>query len=336
MAILRNGSVKKYAFLHNGTKLKKALHNSTTVLWKAGSTVTYYVDTNTVYTEEVDSEASCLSPKTFTPAKSGWTFVGWREDKTASSSVLTSKVMGDSPITLYAVFRVAVTLAYAGNGATSGSTASQSGYRYYNNGNAANPSFTLKANGFAKTNYTFTKWAIGSASGTQYAVGASVTLTANTTFYAVWMASSLVVYQGTINSPNWSTTFWHTVSVSVNNKSYITMPTLDSSSCGLGTVATSGGESDITRNIAIKYNGYKSAMIEFTFATDNARSWETDQIARAYINGALVYNTYNETTPASYSLTTSSTSIPVRALVSCAESNDSSSITIACKITLKM
>ena len=33
-------------------------------------------------------------------------------------------------------------LSYSGNGATSGSTASQTGYRYYNNGSTTNPSFT--------------------------------------------------------------------------------------------------------------------------------------------------------------------------------------------------
>ena len=250
--------------IYNGQKVKKWNHNGVRV-FTAGSTVTYYVDSGVSYIEEVDSEASCLSPKTFTPTKSGWTFVGWREDKTASGSVLSNKVMGDSPITLYAVFRVAVTvtyynnstsasstsgnryynngnivnpsftltqasksgwsarvwstsnignagitynsgvafsrssnvtlyglyqqtitLSYNGNGSTSGSVGNQTGTRYWAPAGAINPSFTLAANGFAKTNYYWTAWAMGSASGTQYANGASVTLSANTTFYACW------------------------------------------------------------------------------------------------------------------------------------------------------
>ena len=344
--MLTHNNVKLKNITYNGQKVKKWNHNGVRI-YNAGSTVTYYVDTNTAYTEEVDSEASCLSPKTFTPTKSGWNFVGWRENNTASSEILTDKIMGDSPITLYAVFKQdvtctfisngtqtatgtryynnnnvadasvtapsgqvysgwtwrgwaaagvtaadasvsygngatisgltgnatfygliyrtltltyyngsatasttsgnryynfagsysnpsftmtqaaisgwtargwstsssatagisyangatitatdnmtiygcyhqTITLSYAGNGATSGSVAAQTGTRYFNSGNYSNPSFTLSKNGFGKTNYAFSNWAIGSASGTQYAAGANVTLSANTTFYAIW------------------------------------------------------------------------------------------------------------------------------------------------------
>ena len=348
--MLTHNNVKLKNITYNGQKVKKWNHNGVRI-YNAGSTVTYYVDTDTVYTEDVDSEASCLSPKTFTPTKSDWEFVGWRENNTASSEILTDKIMGDSPIALYAVFKQDITctfisngtqtvkgtkyynnnnvadasitapegqvysgwtwrgwagagvtdadaaveyangdtitisgtgdftfyslhyrtltltyyngsatassttgnqyhnasgttkepsftmtqtgisgwtargwstssaakadimhkngdtitlydnltiygcyqrtltLSYAGNGATSGSTAAQNGTQYFNSGNYSNPSFTLRANGFARTNYVFSKWAMGSASGTQYAASASVTLSASTTFYAVWKAN---------------------------------------------------------------------------------------------------------------------------------------------------
>ena len=97
-------------------KVKKAYLGDTKI-YSAGNIVTYRVDNGVTYQEEVDSDASCLNPTTFTPSKSGWTFVGWREDTTASSDVLSSKIMGDEPITLYAVFRKAVTLYYY-NGST--------------------------------------------------------------------------------------------------------------------------------------------------------------------------------------------------------------------------
>ena len=109
MAINRNGQATKYKFLHNGKMLKKGFHNSTTLIWSAGSVVTYKVDTGVEYTEEVDSGATCFAPKTFTPKKDGWTFVGWREDSTASGDVLTNKVMDSEPITLYAVFSKVIT-----------------------------------------------------------------------------------------------------------------------------------------------------------------------------------------------------------------------------------
>ena len=107
MSYIFNGvEIKKRTF--NSDKMKKAYLNDERY-WSAGSTVTYYVDSATVITEEVDNEVSCLSPKTFTPSKSGWTFVGWREDTTADSSVLSSKIMDSDPITLYAVFKQTVT-----------------------------------------------------------------------------------------------------------------------------------------------------------------------------------------------------------------------------------
>lgn len=261
-----NQKVKWYL---GSAKIKK-VYRGEQKLYSAGNIVTYYVDSSTVYQEEVEEGVSCLSPKTFTPTKSGWTFLGWRADKTASSSVLSSQVMGDAPVTLYAVFRATVivkyynnsttasttsgyryynngntvnpsfkltqaaksgwtargwstgtsgnssitvangasfnraaditlygmyqqtiTLSYNGNGSTSGSVAAQSGIRYYNsNGNTVNPTFTLAANGFTRTGYTFATWALGAVGGAQYKAGASITLSASTTFYAYWIATA--------------------------------------------------------------------------------------------------------------------------------------------------
>ncbi len=271
------------AYLGN-IKLKKGYIGDQRV-YSAGNVVTYNVSPGVSYREEADSGASVLSPTSFTPSLSGWTFVGWRTDTAVSGSVLTSKTMGDDPITLYAVFRQTVTvifyngsttatssvgyryynngntvhpsfapqqaalsgwtargwstgtagnsgiysnngatftissgtsltlygmyyqtitLSYTGNGATSGSTAAQYGTRYYNsNGNVVNPSFSLRTNGFGKTNYYFTAWAIGSASGAQYAPGRTVTLSQNTVFYACWHINMYTItyrYNGTVDA----------------------------------------------------------------------------------------------------------------------------------------
>ena len=96
--MLQTHNKKSKVFLGN-IKVKKAYIGSRRV-YSAGNIATYYVDTGKVYSEEVDSDASCLSPTTFTPTKSGWTFVGWREDKTANSSVLSKKIMDDELKTL--------------------------------------------------------------------------------------------------------------------------------------------------------------------------------------------------------------------------------------------
>jgi len=134
--MLQTHNKKSKVFLGN-IKVKKAYIGSRRV-YSAGNIATYYVDTGKVYSEEVDSDASCLSPTTFTPTKSGWTFVGWREDKTANSSVLSKKIMDDESVTLYAVFKQNVSV----NWYSSSATAFETKQRYYNNGNIANPSFS--------------------------------------------------------------------------------------------------------------------------------------------------------------------------------------------------
>jgi uncharacterized repeat protein (TIGR02543 family) len=76
------------------------------MVYCVGAIVNYVVDGSTIYQEEIDGGESALSPKSFTPSKPGWTFVGWRSDTAASGNVLTSKIVeNDTPFTLYAVFR---------------------------------------------------------------------------------------------------------------------------------------------------------------------------------------------------------------------------------------
>ena len=153
MAIKRNGTVTKYAFLHNGKMLKKGYRNGSTLIWAAGSMVTYHVDTGVSYIEEVDNGATCLAPTAFTPTKSGWTFAGWREDTAADSSVLSSKTMGLDPITLYAVFEKDVTATFV----SYNSTTPISGKAYYNNGNKKDYTVTAP-NGAAYTGWTWRGW----------------------------------------------------------------------------------------------------------------------------------------------------------------------------------
>lgn len=155
--------------------------------------ITYSVDSGDSKASTINAGDSILN---YTPTKDGYTFVGWRTDKTASNDVL-SDVAATEATTLYAVFSKTVTVSYNANGG-SGTTSSSSGTMYYNNGNTVGATISLRSNGFSRTNYTFQKWASGSASGTQYSVGASVTLTADTKFYAVWKVVS--AYYTTTNS----------------------------------------------------------------------------------------------------------------------------------------
>lgn len=182
MASYENTTIKKMNY--NGQKVKKWYHDGVRV-FTAGNVVTYHVNPSTSYQEEVDSEASCLSPTTFTPELSGYTFVGWREDTTASGEVLSEKIMGDEPISLYAVFKKTFTLSFANNYASGGATNPVSGNQYYNNGNIVNPIVTLPADGYTRSGLTFIKWVLGT-------VGTKITLTADTTTRAVCKYSDMV------------------------------------------------------------------------------------------------------------------------------------------------
>lgn len=176
---------------YNGQKVNKWIHNDVQV-YSAGSTVTYYVDADTVYTEDINSGDSCLAPKTFTPAIAGRTFVGWRQDTTPSSDVLSTLAMGNEPVTLYAVFQTQVTLTYY-MGATTTPSA-QTLLKYYNNGNFANPKFTI-------AQPTIDGW-ISRGWGTSAAGNAAVAYSAisqtefatNTIVYALYSKSVTIKY----------------------------------------------------------------------------------------------------------------------------------------------
>lgn len=187
-----NTTIKQMTY--NGQKVKKWYHDGVKV-FSAGNVVTYHVNTDTSYQEEIDSEASCLSPTTFTPELSGYTFVGWREDTTASGEVLSEKAMGDESIDLYAVFSKSYTFS-----TTIGTKYATS---YYNNGNTRNPviyiwnssaSEEIVATGASclsptsftpsMTGATFLGWTDNSASAT--AISSKVMGSEPIVLYAVW------------------------------------------------------------------------------------------------------------------------------------------------------
>ena len=215
-----------------------------------GFNITYQVDNNQ-YVELIPNGKSALTPSSFTPSKSGYTFVGWREDTTATSSVLTSKIVQGSSFTLYAVFSRTLIASFNGNGATGGSTGSVSGVQYYNNGNVANPTITLPANGFTKTSYGFTGWNLGNP-------GTKITLTANITVYAQWIASPLVYYSyGSFRSGYTDQSFLNYGDCSYNlnsNNIYI----------GARDRNNSGGWTSVTIKPAVNVTGYNKMVVTFS------------------------------------------------------------------------
>lgn len=151
------------------------------VIYSSGNIVTYMVDIGLSYQEEVDEGESCLSPKTFVPEKTEWTFVGWKQDTTANGNVASELLMGDEPVTLYAVFKQTVTLTTVANSVTS----KQNKDRIYNNGAVANPAFTVTNP--TVSGATFQGWSSSSSSvSISNSSISNLYLTASTTRYAVF------------------------------------------------------------------------------------------------------------------------------------------------------
>lgn len=150
------------------------------------SLVTYHTDTGSTFTRKVKKGLSVLNE---TASKSGYTFVGWKQESKANPDVETSLVASGQPMDLYAVFHKTLTTSFVGNGG-SGTTASLTSDNYYNNGVETFTAITLPSSTFTNRGYTFNQWHLGSASGTAYAVGAVYQPLADTVFYAEWTDNS--------------------------------------------------------------------------------------------------------------------------------------------------
>lgn len=196
------------AKLNIGSRNVKKAYKGAGLVYSSGSSVTYHVDTGITYREEINEGESCLSPKTFTPAKSGWEFAGWRQDTAApaAGSVESSVPMGSSPVTLYAVFRKLITVTYYNNSTSASST---SGYRYYNNGNVVNPSFTLTQ---ASSSWTPRGWSTSNQgnAGITYANGTTFTRDSDITLYGLYQQTVTVTYynNSTTASTTTGTRYW--------------------------------------------------------------------------------------------------------------------------------
>ena len=189
-------AIGKRTFKFYSGKAPTSVTNSQTQYWNPHSTDTSYLSSITIPTAT---------------AITGWTYLGYRATNDASSTTTFSTTGSNTPAAnsltgfdFRTIYQRNVTINYDGNGATGGSTAPTTAIQYYNSGiassgsnvgaNVSTPSFTLASNGFTKDGLTFSKWADGSVSGTQYAAGATynafkpgVSDSAAKTMYAIWV-----------------------------------------------------------------------------------------------------------------------------------------------------
>ena len=165
-------------------------------VWKRDVSFTYYnsaTATSTTtsnqtqhYINETATTAAATSvsvPTLYTQSSYNWAPIGWElNDTTTYTTNLASNATSvipayDKKALYYAVYKRTATLVYDGNTNTGGSTSDTTGAQYYNAGGSAAIALqlTLANNGFTKTGYEFTKWAAGSAGGTQYSAGTNFT-----------------------------------------------------------------------------------------------------------------------------------------------------------------
>ena len=222
-------------------------------VWK--KTWNFYDTSSTASVSEAKYyQYNCNVSQSYTkanPARSGYTFLGYTWNGSATGTDITASVSAgssnttvtssqDSIAKFYAVWQASkqesdtrsetesttATITYNGNGNTGGSTNDTTvnitinysaiyvrtyyiRYNYslsQNSGAVDHESWTfssrsetgrkrnatLASNGFSKTGHTFSKWAEGSASGTQYSAGATYIGSA-TTFYAIWTANTYTI-----------------------------------------------------------------------------------------------------------------------------------------------
>ena len=119
------------------------------------------------------------------PTRTGYTFVGWSESKSAGSAEYISggKFSKNANTTLYAVWKInTYTVKYDLNGGT-GSIASQT--------KTYGTDLTLTSSVPTRTGYTFVGWSESkSAESAEYISGGKFSKNADTTLYAVWKVST--------------------------------------------------------------------------------------------------------------------------------------------------
>lgn len=126
------------------------------------------------------------------PTKSGYTFLGWGTSASATSATYSSgqtNVSLTASKTIYAIWSKSVTLTYNANGG-SGAPSAETKTIY----NSSSGSFTISSTTPTKSTYTFLGWSTSnSATSASYTSGNSISITNNTTLYAVWKLNTYTV-----------------------------------------------------------------------------------------------------------------------------------------------
>lgn len=225
-------------------------------------------------------------------ALSGWSIYGWSAaNKTAANTEMfcgSGKSFEQaSDATLYALYQRTITLSYNSNGG-SGSMSSDTATQQYNvssSGNVTSHTFTLKACEFTYVNNVFQLWAEGSVSGTKRAAGSTVSITNNTTYYAIWDANDIsgqTLYSGTggvdVRTGSFNTTGYSSVAITLIGSSgwgYYGLVIGQQSSVGWTQQGESGSITiNLPANSGVQYFSWCVGISGSNGGTDENTSWK--------------------------------------------------------------
>ena len=191
-----------------------------------------------------------------------YTYRGVSTSNVANATVATPTT---ASTTFYASYSYKVTVAFNGNGSSSGTApTSLSGTAYMNySGTKVGASLTMPSNTFTKSGYTFDSWNTKTdGTGTDRTVGSAYRFTANSTLYAKWLQNNYqelkangthVKYYVTLADAMQNVTTGNTIKV-LNTREETEAATLDS-----GKIATldfgNGGKAVILKGVSLTNNG---------------------------------------------------------------------------------
>lgn len=141
---------------------------------------------------QTKTHGTTLTLSSTKPTRSGYTFMGWGTSVSDTSVDYNAggSYTANNNITLYAIWRKTITLTYNANGG-SNAPSSQSANVY--NSTTSN-TFTLSSTKPTRNGYTFLGWSTSkTATSSSYSSGGSITLSSNSTLYAVWSEHKLTV-----------------------------------------------------------------------------------------------------------------------------------------------
>lgn len=269
-----------------GDRKVKKIYAGAEQVYSSGCLVTYHVDLNTTYVEEIEDGQYISKPKTFTPSKTGYTFYGWRYDSIATDAVwgippgndpIVGKEITSDTYEVYAVFVATASITYKANGG-SGSDVVDRLPHYYNNGNEAWAVFTIRTNPFTRSGYTFLNWVMNNGRPGPV-IGSTISTKEDIILLANWKVSRLVVYETTGEGGGSTAT--------IHNTSYVTFGGSWGASSGRVSAYVSGTGNSTNQTVNGSFNlnlgGYRKATIVLKFYSDNAH--ENARVARGSISG---------------------------------------------------